>query len=125
MPGMTANLDIVTEQVENAMLVPVAALNFKPSGMEQVNWQNTPQGALNDYEVKGTIWMLDQEELKPVRVGVLLNNGRWVAIDTPVIQPGTELVIGEIEKKSRSKKEEEAQSPFMPSLPGNNKNQAS
>ncbi|MEL7249326.1 MAG: efflux RND transporter periplasmic adaptor subunit [Bacteroidota bacterium] len=125
MPGMTANLDVVTEQVEDAVLVPIAALNFQPSNVGDFNWQGQLTSNTNSYDRSGVVWQLDQGELKPLRVGILLNNGRWVAIDSPTVKSGIELVIGEEQAERRKSEEKEAQSPFMPSLPGSNKNQAS
>ncbi|MEL7423977.1 MAG: efflux RND transporter periplasmic adaptor subunit [Bacteroidota bacterium] len=125
MPGMTANLDVVTEQVEDAVLVPIAALNFQPSNADEFNWKDHPSAGSTNYNRNGVVWQLHQGALKPLRVGILLNNGRWVAIDSSTVKPGIELVIGEEQAQRRKAEEKEAQSPFMPSLPGSNKNQAS
>lgn len=127
LPGMTANLDIITNEANDALLVPVTALSFQPPAPVLANWQeylqhNTPpQQAQDSNGDTGWLWLLNgQEEIRPVQAKITLNNGRQVAIESDDITPKDLVVTGLQETSTKRRGKEKAKSPFMPTLPGQN-----
>lgn len=126
LPGMTANLDVTTDKVDNSILIPVTALSFQPPQEVLASWKEYLQNdaiarqTANRNGEAGLIWLLDEEEIRPLRVWVSLNNGRQAAIESPDITPQDQVITG-IQKVERGRKAEgEAKSPFMPKLPSRN-----
>ena len=126
MPGMTANLDITTEKVNDALLAPVSALNFKPPAAQQSRWKEylqnkgvVRQTANSSGGQAGLIWLLEENGIRPQWVWVQLNNGRQAAIESADLRPGEMVVTGQAPQNNR--RSDKAQSPFMPSLPGSGK----
>lgn len=123
MPGMTANLDIVTEQIKDALIIPVTALHFQPpTASQRAVPASMPETNSKDRSV---IWQLVGDQLAPVQVEILLNNGRFAAVASDELSKGSIIVTGYEPQKTRGKADKEAQSPFMPSLPSRNNKQAS
>lgn len=123
MPGMTANLAIVTEQVKDALIIPVTALHFQPNTTDGVAVPaSLPESTAKESRL---IWKLEDGQLVPVQVGILLNNGRFAAVESSELTAGSTLVTGYEQQKARGAADKEAQSPFMPSLPPRNNKQSS
>jgi HlyD family secretion protein len=85
-PGMTANVKIVTGQASNVLRMPVAALRFRPPSATA-----TPGGQSGKGKGQGrtrpaaqqatqTIYVLDQNQPKPVRVQLGLSDGNYVEV---------------------------------------------
>lgn len=106
-PGMTATADITVKQVENALLIPGAALRFTPpvqqaaesSGnllgrllprppRQQQQQQNNGTG-----KERQTVWLLMNGQLSPVFITVGAANGGMTEVIAGDIQPGMEIVV--------------------------------
>jgi HlyD family secretion protein len=109
MPGMTANLTIVTDRRDDVLRAPVAALRFRPpessgegSGTRRrdrpeardsadAREGRAPAGA--GAGTRGRVYVLENGVPKAVRVRTGLNDGARVEITGP-LEPGAEVLIG-------------------------------
>lgn len=88
MPGMTANVSIITNKAENVLTVPNSALKFTVA-------DNTQR-----YEQKG-IWI--EKAAKPVRIAIAtgLSDEAYTQIISDEIQKGDKVYIGKILKNGK------------------------
>jgi HlyD family secretion protein len=80
LPGMTATTDIITEKVDDALLVPNSALRFTPPG------ESRPQG-------EQVVWILEREEPKAVVIKGGITDGRYTRVLSDNLQEGQEVLI--------------------------------
>ncbi|HEX2959822.1 MAG TPA: efflux RND transporter periplasmic adaptor subunit [Chitinispirillaceae bacterium] len=142
LPGMTANVDFITEKVDNVLLVPSAALRFKPSELQlaklralrkerNVGDRGEPpppsRDSANAGSIKGpgsrdsvsksdrgVIWVLENGgEIRPEFVKVGLTDGTDVEIRGRSVKEDVQVVTGIIEKK-KNRKQTESRSLFGP-----------
>jgi len=109
-PGMTATADITIKKVENAILVPSAALRFNPPVQEEEKSSTGLVGALLPRPPRGTqqrtdtntngkqqrIWILKNAQLSAVTVTTGATSGLMSEILTGDLQPGMEVVVDTI-----------------------------
>lgn len=138
LPGMTANVDFIAERSENTLLVPSAALRYRPSEDILKRLSKAPtdhesgknfaqrrqqQGGSEKSAVKrtrsvnrGTIWILDQNnEIRPVFVQMGISDGSVTSITGKNIEEGLKVITGITDKKS--KEQTKSRSLFTPSGP--------
>lgn len=106
-PGMTATADITVKKVENAILVPSAALRFTPpvqqgkkssTGLVGVLLPRPPSGTqqYNDTTTNGKrqrVWILKNGQLSPVYVTTGSTSGGMTEILSGDIQLGIEVAV--------------------------------
>jgi len=98
LPGMTATVDFIVEQAQNVLLVPNAALRFKPSpppenGVSRLPGATAPTPA--GPRPTGRVFVLDaQGALQPVRVTTAGSDGQRTIIAAGDLQEGTPVVTG-------------------------------
>ena len=86
-PGMTAVADIIVSEVQDALLVPNAALRF------------TPDDSLMDASLSGDekfpskVWILDEHEPVSIPVKTGRTDGRYTEIPNVELSEGTRLVV--------------------------------
>ena len=138
LPGMTANVDFIADKVEDALLIPSAALRFKPSEEIMANARkNRPQGDPSKgshtkwsgrdqngggkagervkSENRGTIWILtDSNEVRPSFVRLGISDGSVTAITGRNIEEGAKVITGVVDKK-KEKTQTKSRSLFTPS----------
>lgn len=102
LPGMTAYVNIAVAERKNALLVPNAALRYKPSnGAVRKPAGGHPGGipkgsAVPTQEVfSGKVYVLEQGELVPVNVTLGITDSRNTEIIGGDIKAGDQLVVGE------------------------------
>lgn len=125
MPGMTANLDILTAWRKDILKVPVQALNFTPPEAYLDPWRSKmqQQGVAMQTEQgmdlkTGWVWMLnDENEPVPKKVLTGLNDGNFIEVNDPDIQVGDRVITG-MNASDGSAGRSQPSSPFMPSRPG-------
>lgn len=91
-PGMTATINITTQRVEDALLVPNNALRFTPS------WPNeatAPDAALSA-DRKQRVWTLQDGRPVPIPVTVGLSDGHNTEILAGDLRPGLPLLVNEV-----------------------------
>lgn len=87
-PGMTATASIATETLQDVLLVPNAALRFQPEDVDL-----GPPEPREGRRV-GRVWTWSGSELTPVEVLPLSSDGRRTAIESGVLDDGSEVVVG-------------------------------
>jgi HlyD family secretion protein len=105
-PGMTATADVTVRKVENAVLVPNAALRFTPPRPQEDEASGGLLRALLPMRFAGRdrdrdkgdgrgqrIWVLRNGQAEEVRVHVDASDGAFTALVDPPIEPGTEVII--------------------------------
>jgi len=106
-PGMTATADITVKKVENALLVPNAALRYSPPAQQQKRASrglvgmmlpgpprfNTPQQPVVDTNKRQqTLWVLQDGQPKAVPVTIGATDGVKTEIVSGDIQPGMQVI---------------------------------
>ena len=112
-PGLTANVTVITKEVQNVLAVPVAALSFAPNENLLKDGES-----IADCQGKSKVWVREGNVFKALPVETGENNGILVEIKNGL--KGGEDVITEFSIEQGMAKEEEKQNPFMPH-PGRNK----
>ncbi|MCB1032561.1 MAG: efflux RND transporter periplasmic adaptor subunit [Acidobacteria bacterium] len=106
-PGMTATAEIVTRQVEDALLVPNAALRFSPTASTSTPRRAGPPNLFTVMRERKTdgarpgakaaagpsVWFLAEGQLQAIPVTLGLTDGRFTEVVGGDLQPGTELVV--------------------------------
>lgn len=114
-PGLTANVTIITKEVQNVLAVPVAALSFTPNENLLKDGET-----IADCQGKSKVWVREGNVFKAIPVETGENNGILAEIKNGL--KGGEDVITEFSIEQGMQKEESGnQNPFMPH-PGRNKN---
>lgn len=114
-PGLTANVTIITKEVQNVLAVPVAALSFTPNENLLKDGET-----IADCQGKSKVWVREGNVFKAIPVETGENNGVLAEIKNGL--KGGEDVITEFSIEQGMQKEESGnQNPFMPH-PGRNKN---
>jgi len=90
-PGMTATINITTQLVEDALLVPNNALRFTP-------WTNeaTAADAALSADRKQRVWTLQDGRPVPIPVTVGVSDGHNTEILAGELQPGLPLLVNEV-----------------------------
>lgn len=132
LPGMTATCTIVTEEVENALSVPVAAIKFSPGKMEKKassdddDFGPPPPGmggnapAMHKASssvpkiVGKNVWINNNGRLdfRPVRTGI--NDGVNVEILEGLSDGDSVVVREETVSEAKPQMDSDGESPFMP-----------
>lgn len=117
MPGMTANITILIDEVKNVLKVPSLALKFEPPfnagntgrkgfGRQNNNpegWQkrmqnqgNNPDGTAKMKKRGSVVWAFAGQKIKPLKVKEGLSDGTFTAI-TKGLKEGMDIVTGIIQ----------------------------
>jgi HlyD family secretion protein len=90
MPGMTANITIVTDRRDNVVRIPQRALAFSPHHAAS-SATNAGQGWRGS-----RVWLESAGKLRPVRITRGLDDGNYVQVVNGDIKPGDLVVIDSI-----------------------------
>ncbi|MGH8612924.1 MAG: efflux RND transporter periplasmic adaptor subunit, partial [Gammaproteobacteria bacterium] len=91
-PGMTTTLNITTQMVEDALLVPNNTLRFMPPS---ANEATAPEATLSA-ERKQRVWTLQDGEPVPIPVMVGLSDGHHTEILAGDLKPGLPLLVNRV-----------------------------
>ncbi|WP_435626625.1 efflux RND transporter periplasmic adaptor subunit [Candidatus Ferrigenium straubiae] len=104
LPGMTAYVSIAVAERKDALLVPNAALRFKPANGNTPKRGNGHPGGLpkgnaasRQDAFTGKVYVLEQGELVPVNVSLGITDGRNTEITGGDLKAGDQVVTGEIQ----------------------------
>lgn len=97
-PGMTADITIITEVREDVLLVPSAALRFKPDGM------TAPPGK--------HVWIEGEKGLMPVPVRTGASDGTNIEIISDRLKAGDRVIIGTGTSAAREQQQRPGMMPF-------------
>lgn len=96
LPGMTATASFVTGAVDDALLVPNAALRFRPT--EAMTAAADPAVGV---PARGSVlWTLDGGTVTPVPVRVGLTDGQYSAVSADGLAAGARVVLGVTQSSS-------------------------
>jgi HlyD family secretion protein len=102
MPGMTAYVNITIAERQDVLMLPNAALRFRPadaaSRTDKPRGDNTkPQGERNkdkaDGAIMGTVYVLENGQSKPVRVSVGITDNRFTEVVGDAIKEGAAVIV--------------------------------
>jgi len=125
MPGMTAYVSIAVAERKDVLLVPNAALRFKPAyadeqkpaasqspvANQKIDVQKSGAGRPGDSPggvkpkrdgFSGKVYVLENGELKPVSVSLGITDNRNTEITGGELKAGDQLVVGEAQTGSKS-----------------------
>jgi len=113
-PGMTATAEITVKQIDQALLVPNAALRFTPPAS-----QAAPSGGLLRALIPGRgpsarrprngaeaparaerVFVLDAGKAKALEIAIGATDGTWTEVTEGPLEPDTELVVDAVVPKS-------------------------
>lgn len=109
LPGMTAYVSIAVAERKNTLLVPNAALRYKPSdGVIRKPASGHPDGipkgsaAPKQDVFSGKVYVLKQGELVPVNISIGITDSRNTEIIGGDLKAGDQLVVGEVQTANGS-----------------------
>jgi HlyD family secretion protein len=111
MPGMTAYVNITVAQRQDVLLLPNAALRFRPADApvrgdkaraEQVKNKGERGKDKTDATPMGTVYVLDKGQPKPVRVSVGITDNRYTEIVGDEIKDGVSVVVEDKQPPAKS-----------------------
>jgi len=115
LPYLTANLQFEIERREGVLLVPNAALRWKPRPEQMsppANIAPTAQRAAG-HDERGRLWTVDGEQfVRPIEVTLGPTDGLKTEVGGPEVREGMKIVVGMRRKDEVA--EEQAASPFIP-----------
>ncbi|MCW8893660.1 MAG: efflux RND transporter periplasmic adaptor subunit [Deltaproteobacteria bacterium] len=90
LPGMTATVDFIVEQAQDALLVPSAALRFQPTTPGKANDSNVPRAKSGS-----RVFVVDAaDKLSPVPITVGISDGQLTVVTEGELQEGAAVVTG-------------------------------
>lgn len=109
-PGMTATADIIVKKIENAVLIPSAALRFTPPVQEEKKSSTSLVGSIlprppssgnkqigdSANKKQQRVWMLKNGQLSAVSITIGSANGGMTEVAAGDIQPGMAVAVDTI-----------------------------
>ena len=93
MPGMTAYVSVVVAQHKNVLLVPNAALRFKPvEGAQEI--VRAKPAEEKSQGTSGTVFLLEQRRLRAIPVRLGISDGKFTEVISGDLKDGDPLVVG-------------------------------
>jgi len=100
-PGMTATVTIVVDERKDVLLVPNAALRFRPqvpgSGprffFPGLGQRRAPPAQARAMPRGPSVWVEGPEGPRPISVRPLATDGEWTQVEGEGIEPGTALIV--------------------------------
>lgn len=105
-PGMTANVTIFLSEAHDAMLVPEAALRFKPASLAMELKSSPGTSARKAFSARGDqmVWKLhDDRQIKGVKVRLGIQGTEKVQVFSEELQVGDRVVVHAMGKKGQEK----------------------
>ena len=96
LPGLTTYVTIAVAERKNALLVPNAALRFKPAATDKLKPAASQPGASRPGReaFTGKVYLQKQGGLVPVTVTLGITDGRNTEVLNSDLKPGDQLVVG-------------------------------
>ncbi len=96
-PGMTANVKILTNEVDGALKIPNAALRFRPANLPA---PTSVHAAGRKQQTAGaTVWVLGTDgKPRPVRVTLGITDGLYTAMTAGDLKPGDKVITASLAK---------------------------
>lgn len=105
LPGMTAYVDIILEQRNEALLLPNAALRFKPDTSSDKNTaanndKNKPRKGTGENRGMAKVYILEQGKPKEIKVKVGISNGKFTEVLSNELQEGNAVIVNDSQAKN-------------------------
>jgi HlyD family secretion protein len=103
LPGMTANVRVVTEQKQDVLRVPNAALRFRPAGVEPDRPQGRPggpggsggRGGGSGAGTQGRVWVVGADgKPQPITVRLGITDGTNTEVISEQIKEQQDVIVG-------------------------------
>jgi len=103
-PGMTANVSIITDEKNNVLSVPNAALRFRPpekaNAAKTIN-QKSPERTGPDR--KGpAVWRLENNKPKRISITLGISDGSNTEVASGELKAGDEVIVSAVETKNKA-----------------------
>ena len=104
LPGMTAYVNIAVDQRQDTLMVPNAALRFKPADSTEKTAEKPAAGATPGEgrgkgrkrdTSSGTVYVLDGDTIKPVSLRIGITDNRNTEVVEGDLKPGDRIILGE------------------------------
>lgn len=140
LPGMTANITVLTQEVKDILKVPAAALRFTPpqevldeieknlpdsvkqmrqkwqaGGMAGNSRRERPSG-MGSRPNFGIVWIKEGDKISRQRVKAGLSDGSFTEIMGRTIKEGDEVIIGQLNGQATKNVQQNQQNPFAPQM---------
>lgn len=108
-PGMTAKVTIILNEAHDALLIPEAALRFKPDSLMKIRKTSSAPagpsaGGAFSNKSEQTVWKLtDGQEFSPVKVRLGIQGNDNVQVFSEELKAGDRVVVRATRKRSPSK----------------------
>jgi len=110
LPGMTAYVTIAVAERKNVLLVPNAALRFKPSNTDNQRRAGGHPGGLpgggaapKRDAFSGKVYVLEQGDLVPITVSLGITDSRNTEITGGDLKAGDQVIVGETQAAGKPK----------------------
>jgi HlyD family secretion protein len=101
LPGMTANVKILTAEADDVLKVPNAALRFHPLNLKSD--PTTVRAAGRKQDAGSSVWILDASgKPKQVKVKLGISDSNFTAIDSGDLKAGDQVIVGNLFKVASS-----------------------
>jgi len=105
LPGMTAYVDIILEQRNDALLLPNAALRFKPDTSSDKNTatnndKNKPRKGTGENRGMAKVYILEQGQPKEIKVKVGISNGKFTEVLSNELKEGNAVIVNDSQAKN-------------------------
>jgi len=119
LPYMTANLQFEVDRRADALLVPNAALRYRPSAQAMGGRSNRGDaGGEREKPGQGVVWVEENGKAKSVTLQLGLTDGNMTEVLSGDLQPGTPLIVSELRSGAPPA---DASNPFSPKMGGGKK----
>ena len=112
-PGMTAYVNVILAEKKNVLLVPNAALRYKPTLPQS---KGTKPISMSKKEKKesgsATVYVFENGVPKPVKVGVGITDNRFSEIITEELKAGDKIIVEENKSEDDSSASHSVMRPF-------------
>ena len=108
LPGMTAYVNISVAKRDDVLMVPNAALRFKPAEAEEGSGDKAKEKPANGEKKRngegkgkkrdtssGTVYVIDGKQLKPITVQLGITDNRNTEIVSGDLKPGDKIIVGD------------------------------
>lgn len=96
LPGMTANVKILTNKEDNVLRIPNTALRFRPP---EAKSDSTVRAAGRKPDAGSTVWILDQDgKPKAAKVKLGITDGNFTAVDSGDLKEGERVITASLTK---------------------------
>lgn len=123
LPYLTANVQFEVDRRPNVLLVPNAALRWKPqaSQLDPSAGDTIPPSAELSTEARGYLWIMAESGfVRPLEVAVGTSDGTMTEVNGTGVTKGMQVVVGERSDEGQEGEEgseDKAGSPFLPKPP--------